>query len=226
MFTFVVSKSRGMSKTSKKGDRNINSEEKIKEAAKKVFYKKGYAATRTRDIAEEAGINLALLNYYFRSKSKLFELILVETLGTFIQGLLQSLNDSSTTLDQKLELVVSNYTELILKEPEIPIFIMTEMRNDISSLFKKIPIRQSLTESVFFRQLQEEVNNKASTEMNPFQILINMMSMIIFPFLGRPIIKQLQNLDDKQFEAFVMERKKFIPAWVKSTILSSSSINL
>ena len=45
-----------------------STESKIKDAAKIVFHKKGFTATRTRDIAEEAGLNLALLNYYFRSK--------------------------------------------------------------------------------------------------------------------------------------------------------------
>ncbi len=60
-----------------------STEEKIKEAARVVFMKKGFAATRTRDIAEEAGINLALLNYYFRSKEKLFELVMFEKFQKF-----------------------------------------------------------------------------------------------------------------------------------------------
>lgn len=54
-------------------------EEKIKIAARKLFTRKGFAAVKTRDIAEEAGINLALLNYYFRSKEKLFKLIMEES---------------------------------------------------------------------------------------------------------------------------------------------------
>ena len=49
---------------------DISTEDKIKQAALKLFTKKGYAATRTRDISEAAGINLALLNYYFRSKER------------------------------------------------------------------------------------------------------------------------------------------------------------
>ena len=58
--------------------KDISTEEKIRAAARKIFTQKGFAATRTRDIAEEAGINLALLNYYFRSKEKLFEQIMIE----------------------------------------------------------------------------------------------------------------------------------------------------
>ena len=62
---------------------DLSTEEKIKAAARKVFTQKGYSATRTRDIAEEAGLNLALLNYYFRSKEKLFELIMAEKMQQF-----------------------------------------------------------------------------------------------------------------------------------------------
>ena len=60
-----------------------STEEKIKNAARIIFHQKGYAGTKTRDIAEEAGINLALLNYYFRSKEKLFGIIMVESLQSF-----------------------------------------------------------------------------------------------------------------------------------------------
>jgi len=52
---------------------DTSTEAKIKAAARVVFHKNGFAATRTRDIAEEAGINLALLNYYFRSKQNHYE---------------------------------------------------------------------------------------------------------------------------------------------------------
>ena len=74
----------------------ISTEHKIIAAAKTVFTKKGYSATRTRDIAAEAGINLALLNYYFRSKEKLFELIMFESASRFFLSIKSILNDTST----------------------------------------------------------------------------------------------------------------------------------
>src|ERR1700748_2737311 len=76
----------------------ISTEEKIKAAAKKLFTQKGFAATRTRDIAEEAGINLALLNYYFRSKEKLFELIMMENFRQFLQGIKVKFLDENMTI--------------------------------------------------------------------------------------------------------------------------------
>ena len=63
-------------------------EEKIKSAARTVFHTKGFAATKTRDIAKEAGINLALLNYYFRSKEKLFQIIMMDSIHSLFQSIL------------------------------------------------------------------------------------------------------------------------------------------
>ena len=84
-------------------EKNTSTEEKIKGAASRVFTQKGYAATRTRDIAEESGLNLALINYYFRSKEKLFDIIIVEHLQLFIHSVMGIVNDPKTTIiDQSL----------------------------------------------------------------------------------------------------------------------------
>ena len=85
----------------KKAD--TNTETKILAAARTVFHKKGFAATRTRDIAKEAGMNLALLNYYFRSKRKLYELIMFETLTSFFQTMGMVFNDETFTLEKKFK---------------------------------------------------------------------------------------------------------------------------
>src|SRR5687768_3368256 len=97
----------------KKKTLDLSTEEKIKAAALKLFTKKGFAATRTRDISEEAGINLALLNYYYRSKERLFELVMTEILQNFFRGLTQIFNDESTSLDEKVSIFVKNYTALL-----------------------------------------------------------------------------------------------------------------
>src|SRR5271154_299968 len=85
---------------------DLTAEEKIKEAARNVFTRKGFAATRTRDIAEEAGINLALLNYYFRSKEKLFEIVMLENFGQFLNGVQTLLNQKESSLEEKIDAIV------------------------------------------------------------------------------------------------------------------------
>src|SRR5450755_2049767 len=115
---------------------DTSTEEKIKEAAWKVFIQKGYSATRTRDIAIEAGLNLALLNYYFRSKQKLFEIIMIEKMQKFFSILLPILYDSLSTLETKTENIAANYIDLILANPDLPFFVLGEARNNPEIIVK------------------------------------------------------------------------------------------
>ncbi|HNM55125.1 MAG: TetR/AcrR family transcriptional regulator [Saprospiraceae bacterium] len=197
-----------------------STEEKIKESARKVFLKKGYAATRTRDIAEGAGINLALLNYYFRSKEKLFELIMLETMFSFMQKMAVVLNDEDSKLEKKVELIASNYIDFFTEEPNVPIFVLNEMHKNPRLLFDTLPVRELFFNSVFFRQYQTQVAKGKIKEGNPANFLINMMSLIIFPFVGSPIFKLITGTLDVQYLELMQERKKLIPRWVKAMMKS------
>lgn len=202
-----------MSESKKK---DASTEEKIREAAKTVFYKKGFAATRTRDIAEESGLNLALLNYYFRSKAKLFEIIMTDTFVGFISSIKVILNDERTSLQEKVEVIAGRYIDFIIKEPEIPIFILTEIRNNPDGLLKRLPIQEMIINSTFIRQFQEAVEKKEISEPNPLHFLMNLMGLVVFPFIAKPIIMGSRNLEIAEFNALMQERKKRIPVWIKA----------
>lgn len=203
-------------KVSESKKKDASTEEKIKTAAKTVFYKKGFTATRTRDIAEEAGLNLALLNYYFRSKAKLFEIIMTETFVGFIDSIKVILNDEKTSLEQKVEIIAERYIDFIIKEPEIPIFILTEIRNNPEGLLKRLPIREIINESVFIKQFLTAVEKKEITESNPLHFLMNILGLVVFPFIAKPIIMGSRNLETEAFNDLMRERKKKIPVWIKA----------
>src|SRR3990170_6648264 len=131
-----------------------STEEKIKEAARVIFTQKGYAATRTRDIAEAAGINLALLNYYYRSKEKLFELIMFEKLGKFFGSIIPILNDVNASLEQKIVTFANSYIEFLAANPDLPLFILSEIRYNPEQFVNKLPVAKAF-ESHFVKQLQE-----------------------------------------------------------------------
>lgn len=195
-----------------------STEEKIKNAARIVFHKKGFAAARTRDIAEEAGINLALLNYYFRSKEKLFNIVMLETFQNFFASIFLVFNDSATTLEEKIEKFASDYIDLLFQEPEIPLFIMSEIRNNPTELLQKTNIKNAIFHSVFVRQYNEGV--KAGKIRNQlFQhFMMNFMGLIIFPFIAKPLLKEISGLNEEQFNKIIEERKALIPIWIKSII--------
>ena len=197
---------------------DVNTEARIKAAARVVFHKKGYAAARTRDIAEESGINLALLNYYFRSKEKLFHLIMLETITGFMQNIGLVFNDESTTLEEKVALMAEKYIDLFTAEPEIPLFLMNEIRSHGAEIFEKLPLVYSILHSSFIKQYEAGVKQGKLTTPNPLHFIMNLLGMIVFPFIGSPMIKKVGRLNELQFNKLMQERKKMIPVWVKAML--------
>jgi AcrR family transcriptional regulator len=201
-----------------KPEPDINTEQKIKAAAKIVFHKKGFAAARTRDIAEEAGMNLALLNYYFRSKEKLFQLIMFEAVTGFMQNMAVVFNDEKTSFDRKVELMAENYINFCMKDPEAPLFVISEIRSHGAEILERMPAAKMILQSVFIKQFRVFAEKSKISEPNPLHFLMNLMGMIIFPFIGSPMIKKVGKLTDSQFNKLMQERKKLIPLWVKAAL--------
>lgn len=196
----------------KKQVTDLSTEDKIKEAARSVFTKKGYAATRTRDIAEEAGINLALLNYYFRSKEKLFEIVMVEKIGKFFGAIGPVLNDTTISLEDKIISITAKYTDLLTANPDIPLFILSEIRMNPDQFINKIPVRKVL-DSHFIKQVQEK-----RPDLHPSHFLMNLLGLTVFPFIIKPVFQMTGMLSEKAFHARLEERKVLVPKWINSML--------
>ncbi len=190
-----------------------STEEKIKEAARTVFTRKGFAATRTRDIAEEAGLNLALLNYYFRSKEKLFEIVMLEKMQVFFGFIGPIIYDESTSLELKVEGIVSQYIDMLQDNPDIPFFIMGEARNNPAILANAMPRKDFLRNSIFIKQLKER-----KPDQDPYQFLLSMLGMIIFPFLLKPVFQKITDTEDPKFKQMMKARRELIPAWCRAIL--------
>ncbi|HYG37220.1 MAG TPA: TetR/AcrR family transcriptional regulator [Cytophagales bacterium] len=190
-----------------------STEERIKEAARIVFTQKGYAATRTRDIAEKAGINLALLNYYFRSKEKLFNQVMLEKIQQLFGMLLPVLSDETTKLEKKIEMVVANYIDMLLANPDLPLFVLSELRGQKEELQKVLPIEKIIQNISFIKQLQEK-----RPDIQPIHFLMNILGMTVFPFIAMPAFDAVGIIKKNDFEKLIQERKALIPIWVKAMI--------
>jgi AcrR family transcriptional regulator len=190
-----------------------STEEKIKEAARIVFTRKGFAATRTRDIAKEANINLALLNYYFRSKEKLFGLIMLEKMQKFFGFIGPIIYNEGLSLDLKIEAIVSNYIDMILANPDMPFFILGESRNNPEIVMNAMPRKNFLKNSLFIKQLKEK-----KPDLDPYQFLLSMLGMTIFPFLMKPVFQKLTDIKDAKFKQMMTDRKKLVSVWCKEIL--------
>ncbi|MBB5333062.1 TetR/AcrR family transcriptional regulator [Chryseobacterium koreense] len=196
-------------------NQELSTEDKILLAASKVFTEKGFSGTRTRDIADEAGINLALLNYYFRSKEKLFDQVMKVKIVLLFGQILPIITNEKTTLEEKIDLASQKYFEILSKNPNLPLFVISEIQKKNSDVKSLLPIEKILKNSVIIKQIKER-----KPEINPFHLLFNFLSMTIFPFVARPIISGFDLMNDQEFHEFVKDRKTLIPIWIKAMINS------
>jgi AcrR family transcriptional regulator len=188
------------------------------QAAKKLFTQKGFAATRTRDIAEEAGINLALLNYYFRSKEKLFDIVMLDNFRQFIKGVSVNLLDETATFDEKITRIVTAYIDFLSRHPDLPLFILNEIKGNPSVLLQRISSEITPLRSHMFRQLQDAGKQGKINPIDPFHFIANLIGLTVFPFVARPLLQRVTGVSDQQFQDFIQERKALVPMWI-STIM-------
>lgn len=195
-----------------------STEDKILEAAKNVFVSKGMEGARMQEIADEAGINKALLHYYFRSKERLFEAIFAEMIK-FAFPKITRIAQSDAPFVIKLEQVIDAYIDLLIKHPFIPGFVMKELNRDPSGLFKMI-VKFGLNPQVFFDQIQLAMDRGEIVPMQPRHLAANIISMCIFPFAARPLVSFVLFKDDQvELEAFYSERAEVIKKFVIDAIV-------
>ncbi len=188
-------------------------ETKIKLAAEKVFLERGYDRAKIRDIAEEAGVNIALVNYYFRSKEQLFKSIYLETFGAFF-GTMVSLLNEETPLEVKVWKIVDRYTDFLIANPLVPMFILAEHGKNGADFFKQLGVKGMLESARMTRQLREEAERGNIRSMDPVQFVMSVLGSVVFPFMARPIISYVGDLDDDGFLAFLQERKRIVPEMI------------
>lgn len=198
-------------------EKDNSTEHKILEAAKKVFITKGMAGARMQDIADEAGINKALLHYYFRNKEKLFHVIFKKTTERFIPRV-NEIMSSDMSMYEKIEAFSSEYIEKVIENPFLPLFIMNEMHKQPAEFLKDMWGGQKPQIEKFLQQIQEAIAKKEIRPIHPAQLLMNMMSLCVFPFIGRPMLQLISGMDDKQFIELMHERKTLVPQFIIQSI--------
>ncbi len=199
-------------------ERNPGTEQKIKVAAKILFQEKGFAATKTREIAEAADTNLALVNYYFRSKQKLFDEIMRETLQELMAGVFTILDNPNTNFDQKIQAMVDFYIDLFSVNKNLPSFIMNTVRDNPKEYLNQVPFTSKIAQSVFFHQFQERLVVLNKKPINPMHFVINFIALTVFPFITLPIASQIADMDEDAYYQFINERRMLIPKWIKATL--------
>lgn len=201
-----------MSKT-----KDENTEQQILNAAKNVFQTKGMDGARMQEIADTAGINKAMLHYYYRSKQLLFEAVFKNAFSLLAPQLNAILNDDSTVED-KVKNFTSNYISFIIKHPYLPNFIIQELNRNQDFIFKLKDNKDFPNLEKFKKQVDEEVNKGIIKPISGEQLFINIMALNIFPFIAKPLIMAFANADNKAYMQLMEDRKTEVANFIINSI--------
>ena len=184
-------------------------EDKIMLAATNLFILKGRAGTSMQDIADEAGINRTLLNYYFRSKDNLFEQVFMKIFSRFLPTVVTTLKSDLPVLE-RFNNFIDYYFKLLEENPVIPLFIIQELTTNPQRLIDRLK-DGGLDTSFILKALETEMEMGSIRRMDPREIMINLMSLIIFPFAARRIFEELLFKGDKKaYLEFLAQRRENI----------------
>lgn len=188
-----------------------NTEEKIRAAAKKLFTEKGLANTTVREVAEEAGVNIALLNYYFRSKDKLFMSIFAESFHEYRNKILDAMFHEDLPLEERIRKFVNIATDQLKKNPDLPMFISNECKQNPEAFKSVIKMKKDqVINSNLIKQLKEEAAKGNIREIDPLQFHFLVSSNVTAPFLSYPMMKVLCEIENISMDEFLEERKEII----------------
>lgn len=196
---------------------DLTTEEKILAAARKVFLNKGMDGARMQDIADEAGINKALLHYYFRSKDKLFEQIFLEVATGFLPRI-GAILESDETLFHKIELFCEEYIGQMQKTPYVPIFILNEINRQPQAFLEKVLGARQLPLFKMVEEIAREVEAGHIKPIDPLQLLLNVLSLCLFPFLASPLVQHITGMNNEEFTDLMEQRKKDVPRMIIESI--------
>lgn len=194
-----------------------DTEKKILEAAKQVFTHKGMSGARMQEIADEAGINKALLHYYFRTKEKLFDAVFVSVLNIFFPET-YFIYDERITFYNKIEIFCDKYISLLLKNPFLPNFILAEFNRKpqkLTNIFEKSGYKPKDVLNLIDKEMKKN-NIKNCTPVN---LLINIISMCVFPMASKHILlKAFFNDNNNAFYKQIESRKKEVATFIINSL--------
>jgi AcrR family transcriptional regulator len=209
-----------MDKTNTPPTRDGATEQRILDAAHAVFLRRGTAGARTQEIADEAGVNKALLHYYFRSKDRLAEAVFQRVAMRLFPPLLQILG-SDLPLEEKVHRFVVHELDTLAASPFVPSYLISEINQHPERVRQLVKAATGLEiDGVASRvrdRLQHQIDaGVAEGTMRPIaaeQFFVNLISLCIFPFAARPLLVTALGMSDADFHAFIARRKTELPAF-------------
>ena len=191
---------------------------KIAESARKLFVKKGLKRTTVRDIAAESGVNVAMVNYYFRSKEKLFDTIFEEAFTILFEKIFH-LVDSDLPFFELIREWIYSYYDMLFEYPDLPIFVLTELAVNPQKLSKKFKEKNpNKLYMKLFRRIKEEETKGTIRPVPIPDFLLNVISLSVFPFAVSPIANEFLNMSEDNYMKLMDKHRDYVVDFVISAI--------
>jgi len=205
--------------------REAATEQRILEAARTVFLRHGTAGTRMQEIAAEAGVNQALLHYYFRTKERLSAAVFQQVASRIFPALAQTLS-AEISLDEKIDRLIVLYLDNLSQNLFVPGYVISELHHHPERVQQLLTgalgadpqsVMPALLKTLE-RQINERVRDGAMRPIKAQQFVINLISLCVFPFAARPMLSIVFGMDDAAFKRFIEQRKKELPVFFRNAL--------
>ncbi|WP_336514909.1 TetR/AcrR family transcriptional regulator [Pollutibacter soli] len=185
-------------------------EAQIKEAAKKLFFREGRFKATTQEIADAAGVNRTLVNYYFRSRDQLFDQVLKDARDSVDSRMNKSM-ETAKSFREKLELFIDFFLEQSFNYPYLDLYMLSRINDDVDKQNEIISnLKKTERLKHFLKDIEDEMKKGTIETMPPVQFFFNLMSLLTYPMIMQSLFKKILNYSDKQYRQLMMERRELI----------------
>lgn len=186
--------------------RDTGTEQLIRDTAKHLFFAEGKLHATTQEIADAAGVNRTLVNYYFRSRDILFDQVFNEAQEVF-SSTLDEVFESSMPFKEKIRNLINVFIEETTQYPYRQLFIITEMNRDLVLYSKRSRVNKVKS---FIEEIQQEMDNGELRKMDPRQFIINLFSLMAHPLITAPLQQAIFGMNDDEYAKLMEDRKELI----------------
>ncbi|WP_322969546.1 TetR/AcrR family transcriptional regulator [Faecalibacter sp. LW9] len=177
----------------------------IKETAKRLFFKEGKFNATTQEIADAAGVNRTLINYYFRSRNNLFKTVFDEAKKMEVNKI-DSIMLSNLDFKQKISHFIDTSLEMNHEYPYLETYIVSQINQGLT--YKRENVKEQSEE--FFKNVKKAMEEGIIEPMEPIQFLLNMVSLINFPLAMRPLLQENLQITDEVYQQLLKDRKEIV----------------
>jgi TetR/AcrR family transcriptional regulator len=193
-------------------------EERIFESATEVFVEKGMDGARMQDIADHAGINKALLHYYYRTKDHLFNAVFEKIAGKMFSKFAPVL-DENLSIEEKIRFFYKEHIAFLQKNPRLPAFLLNEINRHPDRIKK-------LLNNIDLDLIWQTIKKQHGKELEAYNIkedflphlMVSIAALSVFPFAARGIVEGVLEKLGIGFDQFIEERKEFAAGFVIKAI--------